>query len=235
MFSEQGSAICIEKANWPLASARQPSTDFELQAIIATKDSSLYGYEFLYRGQVRPTSSAGWTKIDHALVSHLSRLTVDPALACFVNLSHESLLAIPDDALIAAAARNDMRYEVSEAIADDRLFARVCEKVNRLSAIGLDFVVDDFGAGLDGNHRLYSLDRVSAVKVDRDLLIKAAQRRGAAGMLQAAVRHWNETGIVTIAEGVESETLLEFSNDMGFTLVQGYHLDKLALGDLISF
>lgn len=233
MYSEQ--TFSTEPVAWPFAAASEPSKAFEMQAIVSIQDSSLYGYEFLYRGKVRPTSSAGWTAIDQALVSHLRNLELDQARACFINLSHESLLAIPDDELIAAAARNDMRYEVSEAIADDRLFARVCEKVNRLSAIGLDFVVDDFGAGLDGNRRLYSLDRVSAVKVDRELLLKATERSAAAGMLKASVRHWNETGIVTIAEGVESAALLEFSEEMGFKLAQGFHLDKLALGDTISF
>lgn len=236
MISEQGGAVCSQPARWPRVGHGEPPKKFELQAIVAIKDSALYGYEYLYRGMVRPTTSAGWTLVDHALVSYLGEeVTAGQECARFVNLSHESLLAIPDRDLIAAAARNDMRYEVSEAIADDRMFALVCEKVNRLSAMGLDFVVDDFGAGLDGNRRLYSLDRVSAVKVDRELLIAASQRSAAAGMLKASVRHWNETGITTIAEGVESPALLKFSEEMGFQLAQGYHLDKLALGETLYF
>ena len=227
MLTEQSSAVYSEPSPLLVPSAKFRRR-FELQAIINTSDLRLYGYEFLYRGKIRPTSSAGWRTIDQSLLNHLGIEGSEPGSVSFVNLSHESLLAIPDRVFILAAETSDVRFEVSEERADDEVFARVCEKVNRLSALGLQFVLDDFGAGIDGCRRLYSLDRVSAVKIDRDLLVSASLRPAAAGMLRASVAHWNETGIITVAEGVETPQLMEFALRTGFRLVQGYHVDTLA-------
>lgn len=205
----------------------QPAVSFELQAIVSVSGMRAHGYEFLYRGFPRPTCAADWVDVDKSLVERLIRAEMLPSGVCFVNLSHESLLCIPDSKLMELASTHDVRFEISEAIAHGDLFNQVCEKVNRLSALGVDFVIDDFGAGLDGCRRLYSLDRVSAVKVDRDLLISASKRSNAAGMLRAQVEHWNATGVATIAEGVENSALLAFSRVMGFSMVQGYHVDTI--------
>lgn len=227
MLTERSSAVHPDQSSLHISSA-QFRRRFELQAIVNTSDLRVYGYEFLYRGGVRPTSSAGWRIIDQSVLDHLAVEGGQRGSVSFVNLSHESLLAIPDKVFILAAASSDVCFEVSEERADDATFARVCDKVNRLSALGLQFVLDDFGAGIDGSRRLYSLDRVSAIKVDRDLLVSASLRPRAAGMLRACVAHWNDTGIITVAEGVETPQLLEFALRTGFRLVQGYHVDTLA-------
>lgn len=207
---------------------------FARQAIVSTIDLIPFGYEYLFRGQTRPATSIGWLRIDQALVHYLSQEAECTGSACFVNLSHESLLAIPDTVFINATERNDIRFEVNEAVAEEGLFERVCEKVNRLSALGVQFVIDDFGAGLDGTRRLYSLDRVCAVKIDRDLLISASRRPRAAGMLHATVAHWNSIGVMTIAEGVETRELLDFSVKMGFALAQGFHVDVFRPTSLVK-
>jgi len=201
---------------------------FELQAIARTTDLSVYGYEFLYRGQVRPTSAAGWRDIDAGVLKYLGAVPLDLDKPSFINLSHESLLAISEATFIAASETNELRFEMSEAVADGELFDQVCEKVNRLIGQGVHFAIDDFGAGLDGSRRIYALDQVAAIKVDRGLLISAAGRSQAAKMLGASVASWKAAGIQTVAEGVESKELLSFAQGLDFDLVQGWHVDTIA-------
>lgn len=197
---------------------------FEMQAIVSLSDMRVHGYEFLYRGTPRPVNALGWRDVDISIVSYLLGVDSMP-VSCYINLSHDSLLAIPDETLLGVSSRHDVKFEISEAVAQAALFALVCEKVNRLSALGVKFVIDDFGAGLDGCRRIYSLDRIEAVKVDRDLLIEASKREKAASMLRVQVQHWNETGVATIAEGVETPELLAFARIVGFSMVQGFHVD----------
>ena len=201
---------------------------FELQAIANAVDLSVYGYEFLYRGAVRPETSADWARVDRGVIRYLSEIAVGVEQPCFVNLSHESLLALPECAFTAATTLNDLRFEMSEAVAEGELFDQVCAKVNRLAANGVHFAIDDFGAGLDGSRRLYALDRVEVIKVDRDLLISAATRPQAARMLAASVASWRAARIKTVAEGVETAELLDFARRIGFDLVQGWHVDTIA-------
>lgn len=201
---------------------------FELQAIASAVDLSVYGYEFLYRGRVRPTSAAAWVKVDLGVVRYLGAVALGLDRPCFVNLSHESLMSIPDAAFSAASDKNEIRFEISEAVAEGALFEQVCNKVNRLIGCGMHFAIDDFGAGLDGSRRLYALDQVAVIKVDRGLLISAAGRSNAAKMLAASVLSWKAAGIQTVAEGVETAELLTFSQGLGFDLVQGWHVDRSA-------
>lgn len=198
---------------------------FELQAIASAVDLSVHGYEFLYRGKVRPASTADWVKVDKGVLDYLGSVALDLGRPSFVNVSHESLVAIPFATFVAAAQKNDIRFEMSEAVAEAPLFEQVCNKVNRLIRCGMQFAIDDFGAGLDGSRRLYALDEVAVIKVDRELLISAAGRASAAKMLGASVASWKAAKIRTVAEGVETAELLAFAQSLGFDLVQGWHVD----------
>lgn len=200
---------------------------FELQAIARADNLSVYGYEFLYRGKVWPGSVAEWMAVDRAVLRYLAQVDEGGGKPCFVNLSHESVLTTEESAFAAACSRNDIRFEMSEAAAEKLLFDQVCEKVNRLSSLGMHFAIDDFGAGLDGSLRLYALDNVAAIKVDRGLLVSAADRPQAARMLEASVASWKSVGITTVAEGVESAELLAFAQRVGFDLLQGWHVDTI--------
>lgn len=198
---------------------------FELQAIANANDLAIYGYEFLYRGAVRPTSTTAWVNVDHGVLKYLAAVSLGLGKPFFINLSHESFVAIPDSAFFAASEKNELRFELSEAVAEGGLFDEVCDKVNRLIGCGMHFAIDDFGAGLDGSRRLYALDKVAVIKVDRGLLISAAGRSNAAKMLAASVVSWKAAGIRTVAEGVETADLLAFAQGVGFDLVQGWHVD----------
>lgn len=204
---------------------------FELQAIANTADLTVYGYEFLYRGAVRPTSATAWVQVDLGVLRYLGAVSLGLDKPFFINLSHESFMAIPDSAFFAASEKNELRFELSEAVAEGRLFEEVCNKVNRLIGYGMHFAIDDFGAGLDGSRRLYALDTVAVIKVDRGLLISAAGRSNAAKMLAASVASWKAAGMQTVAEGVETAELLAFAQGLGFDLVQGWHVDTFAPGE----
>jgi len=195
---------------------------FELQPILLLEREQVYGYEVLFRG-ARPER---WSDIDSAVLSHFSTGARNlPRL--FINLSNESLLDTSSAIFLAAAAQNDLVFELSETITDANLLPAITDKVNELAASGLLFAIDDFGSGFDGLKRLYSFNSIAAVKIDGGLLMTAMRRPDAAQAMCSLIQHWQSGAIMTIAECIEDQEVMDFAKGMGVQLVQGWHIDAL--------
>lgn len=98
----------------------------------------------------------------------------------------------------------------------------VRELRQRLAEAGIKLAFDDFG---NGQARIRELISASAdyIKFDpsliRELLeVSAEQRR----FFASIIRGIQSEGVVTVAEGVETEDMATLCRDMGFDLVQGY-------------
>lgn len=199
-----------------------PVIHFELQPIMRADDGAVRGYELLYRGP-RPKD---WTSVDRSVLRYLAKVPLMlPTL--FVNLANESVLAIPGEEFIAANAYNDIMFELSESLTDAISFKAIAEKVNNLAAGGLQFAIDDFGNGLDGLKRVYAYNQVHAIKVDGALLINCMRRPDAAQALKPLIANWRASSILTVAECVENPEIMAFAKEMGFELLQGWHIDAM--------
>lgn len=195
---------------------------FEMQPIVEADSSHVTAYELLYRGP-RP---AKWVEVDKAVLRYLSapRPGLPPV---FVNLSNDILMSSSESVFAQAAWANDVTFELSEAVSGYADRAAIAEKVNSLLAFGARIALDDFGAGRDGLERLYSIHSVSAVKIDREFMVTCMRREDARRMLQMLVAQWRRDGITSIAEGVETEALFDFSRSLNVDLVQGWYVDSL--------
>ena len=96
------------------------------------------------------------------------------------------------------------------------------------------------GSGNAGLEILSKL-RLDFVKIDRSLLVKAIDDKGARGVLAGIIAIARETGSYLIAEGVESRALLDFACNAhdpgnaaspGIRGVQGYLLGRPELGQV---
>lgn len=194
---------------------------FECQPLF-TRAGEIHGQELLYRG-LQPAS---WPVVDAAVLKYLARHDLELPRV-FVNLANESLLEIPDEALVVAAQVNRVVFELSEQYFDGDNVAQLVAKVDRLVDKGVKFAIDDFGGGYDGLRRLYSLAEISYVKVDGAFLRTCLDRSDAAGVLTYLVRTWQSRGINVVAEWVESPSLLAFAKMLDFDLTQGWYVDEL--------
>lgn len=195
---------------------------YKFQPIVRIGSNAVFGYEILYRGP----KVADWNDVDRMILSYLSTEARGlPTL--FVNLSNESFLRAPMEQLVTAAQKNDVYFELSESIPSPELFDAIAAKVNHLTGIGVRFAVDDFGAGHDGLGRTFALQSIAVVKVDGAMLHQAMQHKKNADMLQRVVAQWKEDGTVTVAECIETPSMLAFAKQLEFDLVQGWHVDDL--------
>ena len=103
----------------------------------------------------------------------------------------------------------------------------VAAEIERLIGEGINFAVDDMGAGYSGLRQITTV-RPTYLKLDRSLIsgIDTDPDRGA--LVSAMLGYVRQTGGHLIAEGVETEAELETLRALGVTLIQGYLLGRPA-------
>jgi diguanylate cyclase (GGDEF)-like protein len=174
------------------------------------------------------------TAIDRAIIAAAfdglasARKRISPELEIGINLSG---LDFDDDALVADISRmarakgvrpERVTFEITETAAL-RDFDRVRDFTLALTGEGFHFALDDFGMGFSSFRYLRELP-VSSLKLDisyvKDLPKEKANRvfvRGMAGICRGL-------GVKTVAEGVESEDVLDLLPELGVDRAQGWHV-----------
>ncbi len=128
----------------------------------------------------------------------------------------DDMVAVMADAGVSPA---DVVVEVTEtAVASDP--EAVSAQLSRLRSLGVRIAIDDFGVGQSS---LSTLDRLPAdiLKLDRSLV---ANLRGSepAPVTTGVITMAHALGLVTIAEGIESEDQREWLQRAGCDFMQGY-------------
>lgn len=118
-----------------------------------------------------------------------------------------------------------LELEVTETIfiGDD---SETLASLERLRALGVRLVLDDFGKGYSS---LGYLSRVqfSKIKIDRSFVRGAAEgKRDCLAILRAILALADGLDIVTTAEGVESEREVALLTAMGVQQMQGFHFGR---------
>jgi diguanylate cyclase (GGDEF)-like protein len=103
-----------------------------------------------------------------------------------------------------------------------------------LRALGVNIAVDDFGTGYSSFAYLRTLP-VDIVKLDRQFVVDAADDPRAAGVIRAVTAMAQALGLVTVAEGVETQEQADLVRSAGCQLGQGYLFARpMPVDDLIA-
>jgi diguanylate cyclase len=98
------------------------------------------------------------------------------------------------------------------------------EALRRLRALGLQIAIDDFGTGYSTLGRLQTLP-VDMVKIDRSF-VEQLSATGDTPVVRAMVELSDALGLVTVAEGIETEAQRELLVSVGCATGQGYLLGR---------
>lgn len=88
---------------------------------------------------------------------------------------------------------------------------------------GFAFALDDFGSGYNSFHYLREL-HFEFVKIDGAFVRSIVESPIDRALVRNLTNLCKEIGILTVAEFVESEEILEMLREMGIDYVQGYHI-----------
>lgn len=119
---------------------------------------------------------------------------------------------------------NRIIFELTESASLSNITATQT-MVEKLSKLGCDFSIDDFGTGFSTFNYLKQLPAQS-VKIDGSFIVDLATNPVDLALVKAIYEVANALGKKTVAEFVENEKTLQMLASIGVTYAQGYHLGK---------
>jgi diguanylate cyclase (GGDEF)-like protein len=246
--------VTIEKVRAVRAVIDAGAVDVEFQPIWDLSGTRVLGYEALARPQSSELSGPGeaFEIADsigrgHELDAVCRRATLRVAGELpkggllFLNVSPQTLEhdALAGDSLLLAV--RGAGFEPHRVVLEitERTDARkevLIPEAARLRALGFLLALDDVGAGNAGLEMLRALP-VDFIKIDRAVVASAVEDRSARAVLLAIMAFARESGSFVIAEGIETEAMLELARDpnpggegraIGAQGAQGYLLGRPA-------
>lgn len=143
-----------------------------------------------------------------------------------VNLSTANLTKLDLPQRIAAAAEEnglqpgDIMLEVTESrLIEDQTAA--LEVLTRLRLKGFNLAIDDFGTGYSSLEQLQRFP-FEEMKIDRQFVALAAEDNAARAIVSSSVRLAKKLGMVTVAEGIETQDDWDCAAAEGCDIGQGY-------------
>ena len=102
---------------------------------------------------------------------------------------------------------------------------RVQKMLNRLSRRGVRLAIDDFGSGYASLSHLKQLP-VDVLKIDKSFVQNMGTNDEDDAIVRSTIELAHSLGLGVVAEGVESEEILERLAALGCDLAQGYCLSR---------
>lgn len=127
-----------------------------------------------------------------------------------------------------------LELELTEsAMMHDPEYAQRC--LRELNQLGISFALDDFGTGFSSLSNLQHLP-ISLVKIDKSFVQDLGQSADAEHIIRAIISLAHSLQISVVAEGVETESQLEFLRQQHCDEIQGYYYARpMPWADLVQF
>jgi len=215
------------------------------QPIVAAADRAVHHWEVLLRlenedgdivapGYFLPAAER------YGLMPRIDRYVVEQVLAYLaahpsgssmyaINLSAASLgderfIGFLREVVEAAGCARRLCFEITETFAIANLH-EVTAVINELRAVGCRFSLDDFGTGMASFDYLRSLP-VDYLKIDGSFIADIDTNPFSHAVVRAANEVAHLMGMHTVAEYVETASVIALLRDMGIDYLQGYAFGK---------
>ncbi|NEO84944.1 MAG: EAL domain-containing protein [Spirulina sp. SIO3F2] len=218
-----------------------PNFSFAFQPIVNVLAGQVEAFEVLVRGSNGESASQVFQKVheanrycfDETLRVNAIRNAVDLGVNCYLNLnflprsievSKTAVSSLIEVAKESGFPVNKIFLEVteSEVINDFLWFAKA---INYYRNFGVNFAIDDFGAGFSGLNLLAEF-QPDSIKIDMSLVRNIDSHGPRQAIVRGIIRTCQDLGIDIIAEGVETDREYQWFCEEGIELFQGYFFAK---------
>jgi EAL domain-containing protein (putative c-di-GMP-specific phosphodiesterase class I) len=216
------------------------------QPIISIPHQRAVGYEGLVRGQTAEGKNCTPIEIFELPESSSEHLSLDRIcrLLHIQNFSKQNLnnewIFINLDSMclanekptpgfmnrlfsISGIAPHRVVIEILESEIKDQAYLK--DLIRHFRALGCLIAIDDFGAGHSNFDRIWELEP-DIVKIDRNLIQRAAINPKVKRILSGMVSLIHEAGSLVIIEGVETELEAQTAIEVNADMVQGFYFAK---------
>ncbi|QYK04781.1 EAL domain-containing response regulator [Shewanella zhangzhouensis] len=101
----------------------------------------------------------------------------------------------------------------------------IASVLDRIESMGVTMALDDFGTGYSSLEHLMHFP-IQVIKIDKSLVATVPQDEKGCRLLTALLNFAQGFGMVSVAEGIETQEQADFCMDHGCNLLQGYLLGK---------
>ncbi|HEY0663648.1 MAG TPA: GGDEF and EAL domain-containing protein, partial [Thiobacillaceae bacterium] len=162
------------------------------------------------------------------VAADLASEQIPAGLGVSINLSAQSISRPEIVSLLLDLARHAARHPLMLEITETSLITQMVEVrtyLDLLRSLNYRIAMDDFGTGYSPLRYLVDLP-VDIVKFDISLVSKLGQEDRAGRVVADFARMMHDAGYVLVAEGVETEALLQQVERLGFAHLQGHLLGR---------
>lgn len=117
-----------------------------------------------------------------------------------------------------------IEFEITETAFINN-FDNVVEKINVLRKMGIKISLDDFGTGFSSLSYLKNMP-IDVLKIDKSFIDSAIVDSQAGIITQSLLELSKKLGLLTIAEGVETEAQMKYMRENDCDYIQGFLLGK---------
>ncbi|MCU4674419.1 EAL and GGDEF domain-containing protein [Catenovulum sp. 2E275] len=216
-----------------------------LQPIYNLASQRFLGFEALSRGpadtELESPQNLFTAALDNNCHQQLEVICVESAIKSFAtqNLPGKLFLNMTPNFIVSQLTNLDYLKELLHrfGLSGNRLIIEITEDnpansledlkntIARLRSIGIQFAIDDLGAGYSGLIQ-WSKIKPNLIKIDRYFVQGCDQDIMKREFLNAVLRLADNTGAMTIVEGIETQAELDSVRALGVTFAQGYFLAR---------
>jgi EAL domain-containing protein (putative c-di-GMP-specific phosphodiesterase class I) len=208
------------------------------QPIVELNSGEAVGFEALARFASPPVRSPDkWFEAAERVGRRveLEQLAIRLALGSLCDLDAGHYLAInasPEAVLDRAFAEQLQQVELTRVVLEVTENARIdyqafADALAPLRARGLRLAVDDLGSGYASLNHILRLEP-DVIKLDRSITLQIDRHRPTRALAAALTSFAIETGMLVIAEGIETTVQRSLFEALGVPLAQGYLFGKPA-------
>ncbi|WP_306257043.1 EAL domain-containing protein [Pararhizobium sp. IMCC21322] len=172
---------------------------------------------------------------DHA---EWTRAGLNLSVAVNISAGHFSSPGFTNSITRMARSRNFDCNNMEIEITEDTLFSSLVhanDVLESLRAEGFRVSIDDFGTGYSNIARLSQM-RVDFLKIDRSVISQAHDDERVASMMDCIVLMAKTLGCKTVAEGVETQSEVDFLARHKIDILQGFYFSKgLSVSQLLAW
>lgn len=117
-----------------------------------------------------------------------------------------------------------IELEITESVALNNM-ADTIKKIVKMKKMGFTFSLDDFGTGYSSLSHLKDLP-VDKLKIDQSFVNDITIDRQDENLVRSIIQLSKNLGLVTVAEGVETQTQVEWLKLNGDLLLQGFYFSR---------
>lgn len=226
----------------------QDELSIKYQPVYKMPGTSMHGVEALARwnhptiGIINPEifislaeqagliNSLTYWVIDNGISQISQWLDLEPGLCISINLSVYSL---KDPDLIEKISQSLEKYsypaekltlEITESATMENPLHAI-QLLTELRKMGIQLSIDDFGTGFSSMSYLKQLP-VSNLKIDKSFVIGMDQDKDNETIVRSTIDLAHNLGLGVVAEGVETDVVLQMLKEYSCDLAQGYYLSE---------